>query len=83
MDASDKLNRTVEPRLGRVSAFTSGVENRCDHVLAGFQRILIYCIYGYNLQEFSDSLLSILLVFNEFLEDSDRNPLVTLGRGLD
>ena len=28
VDSSDKLNRTIEPRLGRVSFFTSGIENK-------------------------------------------------------
>ena len=28
VDGHDKLNRTIEPRLGRVSFFTSGVENK-------------------------------------------------------
>lgn len=28
VDASDKLNRTIEPKLGRLSFFTSGIENK-------------------------------------------------------
>lgn len=28
IDAHEKLNRTIEPRLGRLSFFTSGIENK-------------------------------------------------------
>ena len=28
VDVSDKLNRTIEPRLARLSFFTSGIENK-------------------------------------------------------
>ena len=28
VDSSDKTNKTIEPRLGRVSFFTSGIENK-------------------------------------------------------
>ena len=28
VDSHDKLNRTIEPRLGRLSFFTSGIENK-------------------------------------------------------
>ena len=28
VDSADKLNRTIEPKLGRLSFFTSGIENK-------------------------------------------------------
>ncbi|TRY69063.1 hypothetical protein TCAL_04139 [Tigriopus californicus] len=42
VDAHDNMNRTIEPRMGRVSAFTSGIENKhhVERVTSGIRYAL-------------------------------------------
>ena len=81
VDASDKLNRTIEPKLGRLSFFTSGIENKhhVKPITEGVRYVLnIFLALDFSTRIFLPRFF-YLEVFNPYFSNRKFNPIFQPG----